>query len=240
MPSGEGGQASRRSSGRALGAAVRESGTDVGAARHDRRVADAAAAWLTDPSDARAYSQLVTAVENRRKYLLPIQSGEVDGGPDELAGGRQGVPGFEPALLREARTAAGLSRAGLAAAAQVSENEIAKWETGNRVPQVDTLARLAGALKLSPLELVRKDELTPFQQLRIGAGLSQQEAAERAGLTRGKYSSIERAERPTASAADQERLAAAFGVELADVQAAYSATFAQRRASRRPGRRPGE
>ena len=49
----------------------------------DRRVAEAATAWLTDPRDAGVYGRLVTAIEARTAYLHPRlgpPEDDVDGG----------------------------------------------------------------------------------------------------------------------------------------------------------------
>lgn len=50
---------------------------DVRLAWHDRRVAEAAAAWLAEPRDTQAYTRLVAAAEARRAYLHP-QLGDVE------------------------------------------------------------------------------------------------------------------------------------------------------------------
>lgn len=52
---------------------------------------------------------------------------------------------FSPDLLREAREAAGLSQAKAARAADVARATIQNAESGKFTPQVDVLARMAGA-----------------------------------------------------------------------------------------------
>lgn len=143
-----------------------------------------------------------------------------------MAGGRQGTPGFDPARLRSARAAASLTRGALAAAANVHEDELKKWETGRRVPQVDTVAALARALNISPLALLDRgaDQALTLQQLRTVAGLSQQRTAELSGLLRTTYSQIERGETVTLSEPDAAAIGRAFGADTAEVLAAQAAS----------------
>jgi hypothetical protein len=48
----------------------------------DRRVAEAATAWLTDPRDTGAYGRLVSAIEARTAFLHP----RLDSPVDDVAG----------------------------------------------------------------------------------------------------------------------------------------------------------
>jgi hypothetical protein len=71
--------------------------TDRHAAWLDRRVAEAAEAWLTDPRDPGVYARLVAALADRRAYLQPRLDEHQDpdvgeAGPDELPGMPAGVP----------------------------------------------------------------------------------------------------------------------------------------------------
>ena len=143
-----------------------------------------------------------------------------------MAGGRQGTPGFDPGRLRSARAAASLTRGALAAAANVHEDELKKWETGRRVPQVDTVAALARALNISPLALLDRgaDQALTLQQLRTVAGLSQQRTAELSGLLRTTYSQIERGETVTLSEPDAAAIGRAFEADTAEVLAAHAAS----------------
>ena len=50
-----------------------------------------------------------------------------------------------PTILRRARTAAGLSLRELAARAQTSHSALAAYESGRKVPTVETLARILRA-----------------------------------------------------------------------------------------------
>lgn len=155
----------------------------------------------------------------------------------EVAGGRQGAPGFDPGRLRSAREAAQLTQGALASAAGVHVNEIVEWEAGRRVPQVQTVAVLARALQLDPVALldVDRDRELTLQQLRVAAGLSQQQAAANAGLLRTTYSLLERGETQTLSPADAAGIAAALGVAEDAVRAGHAASLAKHLAQRPPG-----
>ena len=63
---------------------------------------------------------------------------------------------------------------------------------------------------------------TSLAQLRVFAGLLQDQAAARAGLTRTKYSALERGEIGSLSAQDSAALADAFGVDVEAVRAAHA------------------
>jgi transcriptional regulator with XRE-family HTH domain len=153
---------------------------------------------------------------------------------DAVAGGRQGAPGFDPARLRAARAAAALTQGALAEAINVSRSEVAFWEIGTRVPQVETVAALARALHIKPSDLLDHDAAggPTVQHLRAAAGLSQQRAAERAGLLRTTYSVLERGEKANPSASDIAALARALGVANEQARAAYEISRANRLAQR--------
>lgn len=71
---------------------------------------------------------------------------------------------FAPARLRAAREHAGLSRAALGDAVNLSMHSIKDYETARRMPSVDALLRLANALGCSPgmfFELVHDVEPDP-------------------------------------------------------------------------------
>lgn len=154
-----------------------------------------------------------------------------------MPGGRQGAPGFNPRRLRSARAAAALTQGALAVAAGVHENEVKEWESGRRVPQVDTVAALARALHVTPLDLLDHDadQALTLKQLRAAAGLSQQRTAELAGLLRTTYSQIERGETVTLSADDAAAIGRALNVDPDEVRAARTSSRAlhlERRSTR--------
>ena len=63
---------------------------------------------------------------------------------------------------------------------------------------------------------------TSLARLRVFAGLLQEQAAARAGLTRTKYSALERGEIASLSEHDSVALAEAFGVDAEAIQAAHA------------------
>jgi transcriptional regulator with XRE-family HTH domain len=151
-----------------------------------------------------------------------------------VSGGRQGMPGFDRDRLRQLRHVAGKTQAQLAEAADLHEVALAAYETGKRVPQVDSVAALARALGVSPLELTDRDDQADLTlaHLRHAAGLSQEETATRAGMVRTRYSMLERGETVTLSATDAAKLADALGTDIDDVRTAHAAgraTYVQRR-----------
>lgn len=158
-----------------------------------------------------------------------------------MPGGRQGATDFNAGSLRAARMAEDLTQEELAEAAGSNVKEVREWESGRRVPQVDALARLARALHRSPLDFVDRDtdQALTLQHLRTANGLSQQQAAEAAGLQRGTYSQIERGEVASISTDAAAGMARAFGVTVADIVAAWTASRTAR-LQRHPGpSRPG-
>lgn len=70
---------------------------------------------------------------------------------------------YLPARLRELRTAAGLTQAGLAEKSGLSQNGISHWEQGDRVPGIAQAIALAEALGVTVDDLF-KPPATPRRQ----------------------------------------------------------------------------
>ena len=143
-----------------------------------------------------------------------------------MAGGRQGVPGFDHARFRAARISAGMSQAALAEAVDVHVSTVRGWESGRQVPRVDAIAAAAKALGKVPSDLLTPHEgaALTLQQLRAAVGKSQQAIATEAGMLRNTYSAVERGETITLSYEDTQGLAVAFGVSAEQVLAARTAS----------------
>ena len=62
-----------------------------------------------------------------------------------------------PEKLLELRTARGLSQGELAERLDVSRQSVSKWETGQSVPDLDKIIRLADLYGVSVDELVREE-----------------------------------------------------------------------------------
>lgn len=147
-----------------------------------------------------------------------------------MAGGRQGAAEFDPGRLRAARMAAKLTQTALAAAADVHPNEVGYWEAGTRVPQVETVAALARALGVSPADLLEPSigGRPTLRQLRVAAGLSQEQAADRAGLQKHRYAALERGEAARLTDAEIAALAHALDVGSDRARAAHAASRTDR------------
>ncbi len=147
-----------------------------------------------------------------------------------MAGGRQGAPGFDRGRLRARREAANLTRRQLAEAAGVHLIAIRQWETGHRVPTVETVAVLARALGVSPLTLTDRAEVDTarltLRDLRISTGLTQEQAAAAAGMRRTTFSKIERGTDGALSPGAAQALADGLRVSIGQVRAAHAAARA--------------
>ncbi len=73
------------------------------------------------------------------------------------------------ANLLVCRDIAGLSQEKLALAAELHRTEIGKLESGERVPRVDTLLKLAGAMRVDPCDLLKGMAWEPGTRRRLGA-----------------------------------------------------------------------
>ena len=63
--------------------------------------------------------------------------------------------------LRRLRRLSGLNQEQLAFRASLHRTEISKMERGQRLPRIDTLARLAASLEVTPNDLLRGIEWVP-------------------------------------------------------------------------------
>jgi len=70
--------------------------------------------------------------------------------------------------LFHARKAAGLSQEELGFRSGLHRTEIGLLERGSRIPRIDTLVKLSGALSVSPLELIAGIEWSPASTLSGG------------------------------------------------------------------------
>ena len=70
--------------------------------------------------------------------------------------------------LRRVRKEAGISQEELSIAASVHRTEVSQLERGLRIIRIDTLMKIAGALEVSPCELLSGLEWTPGS-MRVGS-----------------------------------------------------------------------
>lgn len=145
-----------------------------------------------------------------------------------MAGGRQGVRGFDHVRFRDARLSARMSQAALAEAVDVNVSTVRSWESGRQIPRVDAMTAAARALGRAPGDFLAPQEgaAVTLQQLRVEVGLSQEAVATAAGMLRNTYSAIERGETTTISFENTRALAAALEVTPEQVLAARTASRA--------------
>ncbi|OIV36992.1 hypothetical protein BIV57_13470 [Mangrovactinospora gilvigrisea] len=129
------------------------------------------------------------------------------------------------ASLRTLREQHGLTIPQLAAASGVQARAIRAYEGGERTPHGASLARLADALDVDPARLTSGGTRpTPtLADLRARAGLSQQEAADAAGLTRRGYGMAESGSTKRLAPPVADALARAFTTTSAAVLTAHQA-----------------
>ena len=107
--------------------------------------------------------------------------------------GRVGVS-LSPERLRAVRERNGLERRHLAEAVGGHVNEIDAYENGRNRPDPARLKKLADALGVDPLDLLEPGIPVTLAVLRERAGLTQAQAAQRAGMTRSTWAACERGE----------------------------------------------
>ena len=94
----------------------------------------------------------------------------------------------DPVALRAARERAGLTQHELARLVGVAGGErISRWELGTSEPRPDILVRLAKVLKTPPLELLHVETGSDLRGLRFAAGLSVDEVAANAHMSKRTY-----------------------------------------------------
>lgn len=131
----------------------------------------------------------------------------------------EGVADIDPSALRAARKAASLTQAALADAAGVDPGVYGQYEQGRRRPRVHALYRIARALQVDVLALLRPGIPVSLEILRVRTGRTQEELAAALGMTRAAWGETERGERPV-HPDDADRIAAALEVDVAQVLAA--------------------
>ena len=92
---------------------------------------------------------------------------------------------FAGGKLRASRLAAGLTPTQLAHKAGTQRQRIHEWERGDTTPHPHQLEGLAAALNILPDHLV---DITTLRGRRYAAGLTQAEAAQRAGTNAAEWS----------------------------------------------------
>ena len=141
---------------------------------------------------------------------------------------KRALHGFQPGRLQAARQRSGMSRGELGRLADIDETTILRWETAHAAPQPDLLARAAHALdvEMDQLVVIAPAERT-LADLRVLAGLTQQQLGSRIGTS---YQTVSRVERGQSRLSETlaDRIAKAVGADTTTVVDAH------RRARTRP------
>lgn len=133
-----------------------------------------------------------------------MPSDDHDDGPEaEVAEARAGVQAFSPAAFHRQRIRRGLTLRQLALLSGVSAGSISNWEAGKVGPDPRLLAAVVAELDVEIADVVRvRQDRTRLVDVRHRAGLSQQAAADAAGMKRSTFGAIETSVR---AASDQQR-----------------------------------
>lgn len=123
------------------------------------------------------------------------QAGDLTPGVDEVP--RSGVRGFRADRLRELRVKAGLTPDDLSVRLGSSRQSVSHWETGRSTPAPPVLKQIAQELDVSISALVPiPDNRLRMGDLRVRAGLTQIQAAERLGISPTSLAEIEKGMKP--------------------------------------------
>jgi len=153
----------------------------------------AARAVETVLGNARAETISSTPPPAGRRQLRPPPA-PARRGPPQLSSPPAAGVRWRPGALREARKAAGLTQAEVAAELGVTREAVGRWEAGT-APRLERIREIASVLGLDDVvDLVERagEEWVSLAALRVQAGLSQRRLAERAGLPRSSIQAVER------------------------------------------------
>jgi len=144
--------------------------------------------------------------------------------------------GFKPGVLRGNREKAGLSLDDLERLSGITKGELRLYE-GGRAPSPDRLALLARILGIDPLDFVDRDAVGyGLRALRIASGIRLGELQLRLGMSGPQLTYLETGRRRSLPDELAESLAAAFGVPVRAVRAAFAWDIAQHEAAAGTGR----
>ena len=143
------------------------------------------------------------------------RAGDLTPGVDDVP--RSGVRGFRADRLRELRVKAGLTPDDLSVRIGSSRQSVSHWETGRSTPAPPVLKQIAQELDVSISVLVPiPDNRLRMGDLRVRAGLTQIQAAERLGISPTSLAEIEKGMKPV----NDQRVSAIaelYNVETAQV-----------------------
>lgn len=142
-----------------------------------------------------------------------------------VVAGRTGIAEIYPPALVAARRTARMTQQELATRIGYRTGDaISKYERGKHNPDVHVLARIAAALHVPIRSLLRPGVPHSLRVLRICAGLTQIDVADKLHMSRSTWGDIERGLRRLDDY-DVGRVAQVLGVAAADVVSATSAEW---------------
>jgi transcriptional regulator with XRE-family HTH domain len=99
---------------------------------------------------------------------------------------------FSGARLAAGRLAAGLTQERLAQIVQTEQTRVSEWERGVMTPRPCVMPKLAAAIGLDALEFLAADAGSPtLEDMRLAAGLTMQEVADKLGISLRRYRGVE-------------------------------------------------
>jgi transcriptional regulator with XRE-family HTH domain len=132
---------------------------------------------------------------------------------------------FSGSRLAAARHAAGLTQERLAQVMHTEQTRVSEWERGVLTPRPELMPKLAAAIGLDALEFLSADPASPsLEDMRLAAGLTMDEVAEKLGISRRRYRGVEIGATRRDPADDVvENLARVFAVPATTVRQAIEA-----------------
>lgn len=132
---------------------------------------------------------------------------------------------FSGSRLAAGRLAAGLTQERLAQLMHTEQMRVSEWERGVMTPRPGLIPKLAFAIGMDALEFLAADAASPsLEDMRLAAGLTMDEVAERLGISRHRYRVVEIGSvRRDPAPEVVERLAHIFAVPVVTVQRAIAA-----------------
>jgi transcriptional regulator with XRE-family HTH domain len=143
--------------------------------------------------------------------------------PGPVSGTPRGGPAFSAAGLRARRERAGWSVLDLRDLTGIPRAELEAYESGDRAPRPDRLAKLARAFGIAPLSMLDREVIGyGLASLRTAAGLRQQDLVISADLSPATLRSLERGMSRRLTRPVAERLARALGTTVEAVREAHA------------------
>jgi transcriptional regulator with XRE-family HTH domain len=142
---------------------------------------------------------------------------------------RRGVGNFDGRRLERARALRGMTTRELAGEIGVTVTVLGQYEQGERVPERNTLDRLAAALGCAVKDLCAPARVT-LRDLRERVGTTQEEVSTRVGLTRSTYAMLEQGRIKSMLPHVAAALAPLFGVDRSTIESVHAEAVASRAA----------